>query len=494
MLLSAFAFAACGGSNEAAKDTLIIGVPMEAVSLDPFMSRDNPSSFVRANIFDRLIERGEDGGFTPSLATEWKYVNPVTFEVKLRQGVKFHNGESFSAKDVKYSFERLKKSPDMLNIGAPIKAVNVIDDYTAQFILNQPFAPFEAYLTHVSVAIMNEKAVVDAGDKVSQLPVGTGPYKFSAWNRGQNVILEKNTNYWGEPVKLSKVEFRIIPEGSARTIALETGEVDLIYAVDSTDRDRIKGNSKFQLMERNIPRIDFLGFNLGKKGNPIWQDARVRQAAAMAVDVNGIIQSVMFGAASPAGSILEASVFGATNLSPIARNLEKAKQLVAEAGLPKDAKAVLWAPAGYRQKIMEIVQANLKEIGIESSIEVLEWGRYISDTASGQHDVYILGWSTVSLDADEGLYDILHTKAFGSPGNRAFYSNPKVDALLSQARVELDKNKRAALYQEVQVIEQQDVPMIPLFYPYESVGMKKSVKDFGFNIVSIHRLGKTYKE
>ncbi|MGL5254359.1 MAG: ABC transporter substrate-binding protein [Brevinema sp.] len=497
MLLAVLALflGACGGnSNVGDKSTLIIGVPMEAVSLDPYTSRDNPSSWVRGNIFDRLIERDETGKFVPSLATEWKYISPTVFELKLREGVLFHNGETFSAKDVLYSIERLKMSSDMFNIGAPIKSVEIVDDYTIRINLNQVFAPFEAYLTHVSVAIMNEKAVTEAGENISSQPVGTGPYKFVSWNRGQDITLVRNEDYWGGKVPTENVVFRIIPEGSARTIALETGEVDIIYAVDSTDRDRLSSDNRFTLIERNTPRIDYLGFNLGPKGNPIWKDARVRKAVALAMDTPGIINSVMFGAASQAGALLESSVFGATNLPSITRNVEEAKQLIAQANLPAGAKAVIWTPAGYRQKISEIIQANLKEIGIDLSIEVLEWGRYISSTANGDQDLFLLGWTTVSLDADEGLYDILHTGAWGSAGNRAFYSNSKVDALLSQARIELDVEKRESLYQQAQVIAREEFPMIPMFYPFEIVGMKKSVKNFGYNLVSIHRLGKTYKD
>ncbi|MGL5721803.1 MAG: glutathione ABC transporter substrate-binding protein, partial [Brevinema sp.] len=122
------------------------------------------------------------------------------------------------------------------------------------------------------------------------------------------------------------------------------------------------------------------------------------------------------------------------------------------------------------------------------------WGRYIASTANGDQDLFILGWTTVSLDADEGLYDILHRGAWGSAGNRSFYANPQVDSLLAQARIELDVAKREELYRQVQVIASEDVAMIPMFYPYEIVGMKKSVKNFGYNLVSIHRLGKTYKE
>lgn len=494
LLAAFFLVSACGGGQKGSKDVLIVAQSAEAVSLDPYKSNDAFSTQVRANIFDRLIERNAQGELVPSLATEWKYINPTTLELKLREGVKFHNGEPFGAKDVKFSIERMLVSTDIKNIVDVMKGADVVSDYVVRINLKKPFAPFLAHLAHPVVSIMNEKAVTEAGDMVVQQPVGTGPFKLKEWNRGQNYILERNDEYWGGAPKLARIDMRIVPEASARTIALETGDVDVAYLIDVVDRERVQKNAKLVLAEDQAPRMEYISFNIGKGKNPIWKDARVREAVALALDIPGIITSVMFNAATPAGSLLQDSVFGAVKLPAVERNVERAKQLLAEAKVPAGTKVTLWTPQGYRQKIMEVIQNNLKEIGLDASIEVLEWGRYLGDTANGLHDIYILGWTAITLDADYGIYNLMHSSAQGPSGNRSFYANPQVDRLLDAGRSELNAEKRKGYYQTVQEIVRNDYGMIPLYYPYETVGLQKSVKGFGFERTASHRFKDTYKE
>ncbi|MGL5253698.1 MAG: ABC transporter substrate-binding protein [Brevinema sp.] len=494
ILVALLVLSGCGTSQKGALDVLIVASGADAVSLDPFRSNDSASSQIRGNIFDRLIERDEDGGYVPSLATEWKYINPTTLELKLREGVMFQNGEPFGAKDVKFSVERALASPEVQHIVGPIKAVEIVDEYTVRVLLKAPFAPLLAHLAHSAISIMNEKAVVDAGSEVGQKPVGTGPFVLESWNHGQSVILARNTNYWGEPAKLSKVEVRIVPEAAARTIALETGDVDVVYTLDPVDRERINNTSSLTLAEDQAPRMEYISFNIGRGKNPIWKDARVRKAFALSLDVPGIINSVLFNSADPASSMLQKSVFGAVEFPLVQQNIAEAKALLAEAGIAEGTKLILWTPQGAREKIMQVVQNNLKEIGLDASIEVLEWGRYLDATAKGEHDVFILGWTTITLDGDYGMYNLLHSSAAGGAGNRSFSSNPEMDRLLAAARVELDQEKRREMYRSAQEIVHNDHIVIPLYYPYETVALKKSVKNFGFKKTSDHRFNATYKE
>ncbi|MGL5721194.1 MAG: ABC transporter substrate-binding protein [Brevinema sp.] len=494
ILATLLILAGCGTNQKGTLDVLIVASGADVVSMDPYRSNDSASSQVRANIFDRLIERDEAGNYVPSLATEWKYINPTTLELKLREGVFFHNGEPFAAKDVKFSIDRAIVSAEVQHIVGPIRAVEIVDEYTVRVLLHAPFAPLLAHLAHSAISIMNEKAVVDAGDEVNQKPVGTGPFVLEVWNSSQNVILTKNTNYWGAEPKLSKVEFRIVPEAAARTIALETGDVDVVYTLDPVDRDRISATASLALIEEQAPRMEYLSFNIGRGKNPIWKDARVRQAFALALDVPGIINSVLFNSADPASSMLQKSVFGAVELPPLEQNTTVAKALLAEAGIAEGTKLTLWAPQGAREKIMQVVQNNLKEIGLDATIEILEWGRYLDATAKGEHDVFILGWTTITLDGDYGMYNLVHSSAAGGAGNRAFYTNPEMDRLLASARVELDVEKRLSFYRSAQEIIRNDYAMIPLYYPYETVALKKSVKNFGFKKTADHRFNDTYKE
>ena len=482
----------CTPKNDAPKNTLIVGVPAEAVTLDPYGSNDYGSSRVTVNIYDRLIDKDLQGDFHPALATSWEFLSPTVLQLKLRKNVLFHNGEMFTAEDVKFSVNRMLQSPEIEHIAGAIKNVDIIDTHTVNLILKAPFAPIVSHLAHSAMAIFNKKAVEESGENIDQMPVGTGPYKLKTWNRGQNILLEVNPEYWGELPKVPNVEFRVIPEESARTIALETGDVDIAYDIGDVDRDRIRENPDFQLIENPIARTEYLGFNL-KSGNPIWQDQRVREAVYYAIDREGIINSVLFGAGSVADSIIYKSVTGHYDgLNLRKRDIEKSKALLAEAGVPVGIKVSMWTLEGYRQKILEVIQANLREVGIDASIEVVEYARFLDGTAKGEHDLVIIAWTTVTGDADYGIYNLAHSSAFGGPGNRSFYSNPEVDSLLEAARIEIDEKKRNSLYQKIQETLYEELPVIPLFYKLSNVGASKNIKGIEFDPAMAHRLKNVY--
>jgi len=478
----------CGKSSKLPKDTLIVGISAEPVTLFPYGSNDSHSARVHVQIFDRLVSKTATGLY-PALATDWKLLSPVILQMNLKPNVKFHNGEIFSAEDVKYSLERMLKSPEVLHIADPIKSVEIINSNLINIHLKAPFAPILAHLSHSVAAILNKKASVESGDSIDQIPVGTGPYKLETWNRGQNILLTRFDEYWGELAKIKNIEFRVIPEASARTITLETKDIDIAYDVDPVDRERIIANPNLNLIEESIARIEYFGFNIGKGKNSIWKDKRVREAIASAIDIDGIINSVLFGSATPADSIIYESVIGHYDgLQPRKQDLEKAKKILAEAGIKPGTKISMWTTAGQRQKILEVIQANLREIGIEASIEVFEWARFLDGTSKGEHDAFILGWTTVTGDADYGIYNLLHSSSWGGSGNRSFYSNPQIDRALELARVESNPIKRNELYKNIQKIVYEDIPFIPLFYKISSIGTTKNVTDFEFNPSDSHEL------
>ncbi len=488
-IICALLITSCGSEDVSSKDTLRVGVSAEPVTLYPYGSNDNPSASVHVNIFDRLLEKDNDGGFHPSLATEWEMISPTQLKVTLRTNAMFHNGELLTPSDVKYSLERAIASPEIRNIANPIKSVEILDGETVIVHLHTPFAPILSHLAHSVMAILNQKAAEEAGEDIDQKPVGTGAYQLAEWNRGQSVIVKVFPEYWGDVPKIPNIEFRVIPEAASRTIALETGDVDIAYDVDAVDRERIMGNSKLQLIEEPVARIEYLGFNIGKGRNPIWKDARVREAVALAIDREGIINSVLFGAGTPADSIIYKSVVGHYDgITARKQDIAKAKALLAEAGIPAGTKVSLWTSDGPRQKTAEIIQANLREIGLDMSIEVLEWARFLDGTGKGEHDTLLLSWGTITGDADYGIYNLVHTGASGGSGNRSFYSNPVVDSLLDSARKEIDPVKRDELYKQVQITLDQELPIYPIYYKLANVGAAGYVKGFVFHVTESHRL------
>ena len=493
LFMSVLTVLSCAQAEVLNKDLLKIGVPVEAVTLFPYGSNDNATARMTVNIFDRLLEKDENGKFQPGIASSWEVLSPVQVKFILRTNAVFHNGELLTAEDVKYSIERAIVSPEVEHIASPIKNVEIIDPYTIMLNLKDPFAPILSHLAHSTMGILNKKAAEAAGQDIDQNPVGTGPYKLKAWNRGQNTLLEAHTEYWGEAPKIANLEFRVIPEASARTIALETGDIDIAYDIDAIDRERVSESADLQLIEEAIARIEYLGFNIEKGKNPIWKDKRVREAVTLAIDTDGIINSVLFGSGTPADSVIYKTVVGHYDgLTPRKRDVAKAKALLAEAGVKPGLEVSAWTSEGQRQKMLEVIQANLKEIGINLKIEVYEWARFLDGTGKGEHDMFVLGWTTVTGDADYGIYNLIHTKAFGGAGNRSFYSNPEIDTLLDNARKEIDPVKRDAMYQTIQEVLYDDIPFIPLFYKLSNVGTSKNIKGFLFDPADAHRIKTVY--
>ena len=221
----------------------------------------------------------------------------------------------------------------------------------------------------------------------------------------------------------------------------------------------------------------YLGINTTKAP---FNDVRVRQAMAYAINVKDIIEVAYKNTAVPANSPIGPKIPGYNKDAKMYEfNREKAKNLLAEAGYPNGFKTSIWVNDNIiRKDIATILQDQFKAIGIEASIETLEWGAYIDRTARGEHDMFILGWVTVTGDGDYGLYPLFHTSAHGRPGNRAFYSNPKVDELLDIARTSIDQNEREEAYKKVQKIVQEEVPVITMVYTNQNVGMQKYVTNF----------------
>ena len=308
-LLSVFLFISCGGSKETTgvKDTLVVANGADAKSLDPHATNDAPSSKVTVQIYDRLVEQDDNMNIIPSLAESWEQPDDVTTVFHLRKGVKFHNGEPLTAADVKFSLDRMKNSPQVSHIIGTVDKVEVVDENTVKVITKQPFGALLSHLCHPTAAILNEKAVKDAGDSYGQHPVGTGPYKFVSWASGDRIVLEANPDYFLGETPIKNVIFRAIPEATSRTIGLETGEIDIAYDIEGMDKERIREDKNLVFLEEPSLSIDYIGFNTKKAP---FNDVRVRQAIASTINVDDIISTVYKGSATKANSLIGPKVFG----------------------------------------------------------------------------------------------------------------------------------------------------------------------------------------
>ena len=475
---------------------LVVAQGADIVSLDPHKANDQPSSRVTRQIYDTLIDQTEKLELAPGLAESWKQIDEKTWEFKLRQNVKFHNGETFKASDVKFTFGRLvdpaTKAPGAFIMGQ-LDKVEVVDDYTVRLVTKAPFAPILAHLAHTATSILSEKAVTTAGDKYAETPVGTGPFKFVNWTTGAHVDLARFDGYWGEKAKADTVRFRAIKEGSTRAIELETGAVDIVYTIEPQDYERMKAENKVQLLRDKTLSTNYIGFNTQKAP---YDKVEVRQAINHALNVDEIVKHVLLNIGEKATSPISNLVWGAnTELKGYAFDVNKAKELLTKAGLPNGFKTTIWTNDNpTRMKIAEVVQSQLKKINIDVTIEVVEWGKYLADTAAGKHDMFILGWVAVTGDADYGLFPLFHSSQFGSPGNRTMYKNDKVDQLLDKGRTTGNQADRLAAYKEAQQIILQDAPWLFLNIGEEVNGLKKGVTNFVAHPAGHHRLKNVIKQ
>ncbi|WP_080848302.1 glutathione ABC transporter substrate-binding protein [Cytobacillus gottheilii] len=449
---------------------LVFVTPSDAPTLDPHGVNDTASNTATTQILERLVDYSEDGSIVPLLATEYEAIDDTTWEFKLREGVKFHDGTDFNAEAVKMNIERIT-NPDfaspkafILNV---IEEVVIVDDYTVQFKTSAPFAPLPAHLAHNAGSIIAPSAIEEensGGKKVDENPIGTGPFKLSNWNRGAEIVFEKNEDYWGEPAKIDTLKFVVVPEQATRVAMIETGEAHAML-LGASDVSRVEAMENIEIDRVKGTRMDYVGFNVTKEP---FNDVRVRQAISMAINKDDIVNGILDGQGIPAVGPLAPTVVGNyQDLEPLGYDVEAAKALLAEAGFEDGFETTLYVNDGSQERadIAEMVQAHLAPIGIDVSIEVVEWGAFLEQTAAGDHEMFILGWTTVTADADYGLYALFHSSQFGSPGNRSFYKNERVDELLDLARSESDTDARNEAYKEISEILVEEVPMVYLQHP-----------------------------
>jgi peptide/nickel transport system substrate-binding protein len=445
------------------KDTIVIAFPSDARSLDPHDTNDQPSARVMKQLYDTLMHQAPDLSISKGLVKEYNVVSPTLYEFELVKGVKFHNGEELKASDVKFTFERMReKNAPAAFLVAALDKVTVTGDYTFTMELKYPFGPFITHLAHTATSILNEKAVTEGGENYNRAPVGTGPFSFVEWRPGDVIRLERYEDYYKGPAKSAKITFRIIPENAQRAIAIETAEADLAYDVDPRDFFNLESQDGIVGLQDRGLSTAYLGFNVEKKP---FDDVRVRQAINYALDTEQAIEVVWMGAAITPKSPLAPNVqFARDDLDGYNYDPEKAKELLAEAGYADGFTTTLWTNDNpIRMRYAEIFQEQLRQVGIETTIEVLEWAAYLNRTAAGEHDMFILGWVAVTGDADYGMYALFHSTQFGDAGNRTFYKNEDVDAALDEGRVSPDPEARRAAYYRAQELVMEDAPWVFMY-------------------------------
>lgn len=520
LLALSLALTGCGGApkaEEAAKPAdqkpaaeqpaaggkqLIVGRGGDSVGLDPVTVTDGESFKVTENIFNTLVTYEEETTkVVPDLAESWE-ISPdgLTYTFKLRQGVKFHDGTDFNAEAVKFNFDRWADPANPLHnkegfeyyndmFGGykgdethVIKSVDVVDANTVKFTLNRPLAPFIQNLGMSCFAIASPTALKAGVEKFNEHPVGTGPYVFKEWKRNDTITLEKNPNYFVEGLpKIDKLIFKVIPENTARLTALTSGEIDLMDGLNPDDAQTVKDNPDLQLILRPSMNIGFVGFNVEKK--PL-DNVKVREALAYAINKPAIVEAFFAGLGEPATNIMPPSLWGYnSDIKDREFNLDKAKQLLAEAGYPNGFKIKFWAmpvPRPYMPdgvKIAEAIQQDLKKIGVEAEIVTMEWATYLEKTKAGEQEIFMLGWTGDNGDPDNFLATLLDKNNIGG-NNRARYAGEEAHQLLMKAQSATSQEEREKIYKQVQEIFFKDVPVVPIAHSTPALAAKKNVINY----------------
>ena len=434
---------------------------------------------------DAIMETAGD------LAESFEMVDDKTYKFKLREGVKFHNGEELKASDVKFSLERAKTMPKAMSNASAIDHVSVEGDYDLTIHLSRPYPSLLYVLNDTSMKILSEKAVTEAGETYGEEPIGTGPFMFKEWVPNDHWTLVRFDDYFDGPA--TSITNRIIPEGSARTIALETGEIDVILTVDPVDAANVEANDELVLESWPSASVEFMAFNTTKKG---LDDVRVRQAITYAMNRQEFVDTIVEGRGEVASSFIAKTLPGWNEeVQPYPQDLEKAKELLAEAGYGDGLDLKMYVSGDVRNRTAQVVQAQLAQIGVNVDINVYEWGAFQDAINAGEHELLILGWTNTTCDPEYSVTPLFHSKNCGMNGNRAYLRDEKVDEMIDAASMETDREKRLQTYRDLQVRLNELCPWVPLYYKSNMVGRRADLKGFQFNKnTALHYLGDCYFE
>jgi peptide/nickel transport system substrate-binding protein len=453
--------AATSGATAAAKDTIVIDLVNEPASLDPHGQWNPDSYYVYRNIFDNLLTRDDQGAIAPSIATEWKYLSDTEVEFTIREGVKFHDGQPLTPEDVAYSVKRIIDpafaSPQLGQFNQITDAV-VTGEHTVKLTTAGPAPVLLAQL--VKLSIVPKHYVEEVGkDAFNLQPIGSGPYRFVAWNRGVEVTLERNDDYWGEPGGFKTAIFHPVPDAATRLANLEAGASDIATVLDSDQAAQLQTSATARPLSVLSERVAYLALNPTK---PPLDDIRVRQAIAEAIDKEGIIEGILGGYDEPLTEMVTPIHAGfVEGIETLPYDPEGAAALIAEVGPAAQAPIDLATAPLYDQRVVQAIQQMLVGIGLDVRITMTDSATLIQSIQAGPEKMPLLNfarWSCACQDADGVLFPLLHSSS-GWSATR----DPAVDAALEAARVSLDPAERAAQYKIVHEYVAEQIPYVPLY-------------------------------
>ncbi|MDP7651119.1 MAG: ABC transporter substrate-binding protein [Rhodospirillales bacterium] len=486
-------------------ETLTIGTRVPTHAVDPHFSNSPPDLLIGMHFFDHLIFFDERQQLKPGLATSWKPIDDTTWELKLRKGVKFHDGSPFTADDALFTVSRAGKvegssSSPLRFFTAGGKKMVKVDDYTIHVKTNGTYVLTPQDLAVFAIVSKKHGEGASLGDYSSgKAVVGTGPYKLVDWASRDHVNMVANPNYWGGKMQWDKVTFKAMTSDPSRVAALLNGDVDLIDFVPTADIGALRKNSKFTLHESPSNRVIFFELDQGRDqstmvktndGKPYWpnplRDWRVRKAISMAINRDAIVGRVMEGLAIKANQLLPDGFFGIIPDLPHEKfDLEGAKKLMKTAGYGDGFQLTLTGPNDRYvndAKIVEAVAQMLTRLGLKTSVRTFPRSVYFSRARKLEYSFSLKGYGSDSGEVGTSLINVIGCwnaeKRFGR-SNAGRYCNPRFDIPLDTALQTLDDKKREKIFQDITRIAMEDVAIIPLHYQKNVWASKKGLHYVG---------------
>lgn len=472
-----------------AQDTLIFAQGADPRGLDPALVDDGESSKVIVNIYEGLLKYAKDSTkVEPCLAKSWEVSEDgLTYTFHLQEGVKFQDGTDFDAEAVKFNIDRQlppQATDDMSYasfVFGSVKDVEVVDKYTVKINMKEACTPFLNNLAmSLGAPMVSPTALKKYNNNVNEHPCGTGPYTFVSWTKGQNVVLKRNDNYWGEKAKTQNVIFKIISDNSARVVALNNGEADMIDGIDATVVSQIEsaGNKIYEAPGMNI---NYLAYNTTKK--PL-DDVKVRTALSQAVNVPELVKSLYQGYADPATSILPTFMQGYDDsIKQVAFDASAAKATLASTGVNKLHIITYTNPRPYNtangQALAEAIQGYYKAVGVTATIDAYDWTTYKEKVKTGDYDICFYGWNGDNGDPDNFMYLL----SIDDPTqNVSRFKNADYDALIKKGVATPAGTDRDKIYTQLEKMAAENAVWLPISHGKTICGYRSNIKDFYYHM------------
>lgn len=470
---------AAAGTSEAdagTKDSLVLGHWGDPPSLDPNNSMNDCAMRVTTNIYDTLVRM--DGHFKaqPCIAESWTVSDDgKEYTFKIKDGIKFHNGDTLTVDDVVFSIERGISCPKASPSYGKVEGVEKVDDHNVKVILKASYSENQilANLALPFGPIMSKKYVESVGDEeFGRKPMGTGPYKFVEWVKGEKVVMEANEDYFMGAPSIKKVELVTIADTSAALLNLESGDIDAYCDIQTSDYELAKQNENIKIVEGDALGYEFLQFNTKKAP---FDNVKVRQAVTYALDKESLLEGINDGIGTKIDTVIQPDGIGYTDkIATYDYNLDKAKELLTEAGYPDGFTCDIHVVSDLYAKYAQVLQSSLAEIGIKAEIKQEELSAYKVTTNGGNYDMAVNGCSFTVMDVYEACGDSVMGSKIGDTNN-TFYDDPTVNELFDKALVTVDEEELAKYYEEILIKLSEDVPIVPFIWRVRNVTCNKDL-------------------